>query len=115
MSEPKKRPKKKVVKKELPSSPSQNLDLTKLDQTKIEQLFQQTALRYKQDLELDKKIKLKEMSQLTFMAEEYLNSFLILGYSTQDERVVLWNARTAKDEAALVDLLRTTCMDILSK
>lgn len=127
MSEPKKKPKRKssvakkpkthsiANKKEGNATTPETQSISKLDESKIEQLFQQTLLRYKQDLELDKKIKTKEMAHLSCMAEEFLSCFVLLGYSLQNERVVLWNAKSSKDEAAVIDLLRTTLIDVLGK
>ena len=62
----------------------------------------------------DKKQKLKEISHLSLIAEEYLSSFVLIGYSIQDEQVVVFNAPTPKDEAALVDLLRFTFFDVVN-
>ena len=77
-------------------------------------IFAQALLRHKKELMSDKKEQFKEMSHLALIAQEYLSSFALIGYSLQDERVVMFNMPTPKDEAALVDLLRATFVDIVS-
>lgn len=86
--------------------------LSKAEKANVDQLFAQALMRYKTDELADKKLKLKEISHLSLMAEEYLSSFALIGYSLQDEKVVVFNMPTAKDEAALIDLLRSTFLDI---
>ena len=86
--------------------------ISKSEQINIEQLFTQALLRHKKDDVADKKLKVKEISHLALMAEEYLSCFALIGYSLQDEEVVVFNMPTPKDEAALVDLLRATFIDI---
>ena len=91
---------------------SESLGLTSTDQTTFNNLFSQALARHKKDVFEDRKDKLKEISHLALMAEEYLSTFALIGYSLQDERVVMMNMPTSKDEAALVDLLRATFIDI---
>lgn len=99
-----------------PSLSSETLhnDTPKAEQINIEQLFSQALLRHKADVFLDKKVKFKEISHLASIAEEYLSCFALIGYSLQNEKVVIFNMSTSKDEAALVDLLRATFIDIAS-
>ena len=85
------------------------LSAEKLD---AEELFAKALVRHKKELVQDKKDQIKEMSQLALIAQEYLSSFALIGYSLQDERVVMFNMPSPKDEAALVDLLRATFIDI---
>jgi predicted sulfurtransferase len=77
-----------------------------------EELFAKALVRHKKELIQDKKDQIKEMSHLALIAQEYLSSFALIGYSLQDERVVMFNMPSPKDEAALVDLLRATFIDI---
>lgn len=87
-------------------------NIPKAEQINIEQLFAQALLRHKKDEVVDKKLKIKEISHLALMAEEYLSCFALIGYSLQNEEVVVFNMPTPKDEAALIDLLRATFIDI---
>lgn len=91
------------------------LSSTKLDEEIVNQLLSQVATRYKNEIITDKKIKIKEISHISSMAEEYFSCFALIGYSMQNEEVVVLNTPTPKDEAALVDLLRATFLDIASK
>jgi hypothetical protein len=109
------RPKKKISNSTENSSLSSSDDVPmfELDKTAVNQLLSQVFLRYKNEVSLDKKIKHKEITQLSIMAEEYLSSFVLLGFSLQNEKVVVFNVPTAKDEAAIMDLLRNTMIDIM--
>lgn len=106
-------PKKKTTKnKTLSADPGTGL--TKLEKVNVDQLLAQAFLRYKDDVVLDKKHKVKEITHLSSMVEEYLNCFVLIGYSLQDEKVVMLNMPSPKDEAALIDLLRSTFLDLAS-
>jgi hypothetical protein len=87
-------------------------EIPRAEKINIEQLFAQALARHNKDLIADKKSKLKELNHLSLIAEEYLSCFALIGYSLQDEKVVIFNTPTSKDEAALVDLLRATFIDI---
>jgi hypothetical protein len=86
--------------------------IPRAEKINIEQLFAQALARHNKELIADKKSKLKELNHLALIAEEYLSCFALIGYSLQDEKVVVFNTPTSKDEAALVDLLRATFIDI---
>jgi hypothetical protein len=105
-------PKKKATKKTA-QTPS-DLDISRAEKINIDQLFEHAVLRHKKDDLIDKKVKYKEISHLSSMAEEYLSSFALIGFSLQDEEVVVFNVPTRKDEAALADLLRSTFIDMAS-
>jgi hypothetical protein len=85
-----------------------------VSQADINNLFSEAFERHKKDIFLDKQTKLKEISHLGSMAEEYLSTFVLIGYSLQNEKVVIFNASNSKDEAALVDLLRATFIEIVN-
>jgi hypothetical protein len=86
--------------------------VNKIQQNEINLLFAQALNRYKQELLQEKKDKFKEINHLALIAEEYLSCFALIGYSLQNERVTIFNMPSSKDEAALVDLLRSTFIDI---
>jgi hypothetical protein len=90
----------------------QSSEIPKAEKINIEHLFAQALARHNKDLIADKKSKLKELNHLALIAEEYLSCFALIGYSLQDEQVVIFNTPSSKDEAALVDLLRATFIDI---
>jgi hypothetical protein len=93
---------------------TEKLSTSKIDQALVDQLLTQVASRYRNELLADKKLKLKEISHISSMAEEYFTCYALIGYSIQNEQVVVLNMPTPKDEAALVDLLRSTFIDIAS-
>lgn len=90
------------------------VEISKAEKINIDQLFAQALMRHKNDALVDKKTKIKELHHFSAMAGEYLNCFITIGYSLQDEKVVLLNMPTPKDEAALIDLLRSTFLDLAS-
>jgi hypothetical protein len=109
MSEPKKR------KRKIPEKKTTETKIPEAEKIDINHLFLQALARHKNDPLLeDKKNKLKEISRLCLIAEEYMSTFALIGYSLQDEKVVVLNASTPKNEAALVDLIRSTFFDIAS-
>ena len=85
-----------------------------IDKKNVEELLSRAISRFKLDYLNDKKIKFKEISNLASIAEEYMSCFALIGYSIQNEKVVVFSIPTAKDEAALVDLLRSTFIEIVS-
>lgn len=87
-------------------------DVSKVEQVNIDQLIVQALKRHKDEVAFDKKQKVKEMGHLASLAEEYLNCFLLIGFSVQNEKVVLHSISNSKDEAALMDLLRSTFIDL---
>lgn len=111
MATPKKPSNKKVTKQKIESTEDAN-PLSKVEKINIDRLFEQALVRYKQEQLTDKKDKLKEVNHLALIAEEYLSCFALIGYSLQDEKVVIFNMPTSKDEAALIDLLRSTFIEI---
>ena len=104
-------PKKRTTKKQFPAT--NEIPISRAEKINIDHLFEEALVRHKKE-EADKKSKLKEISHLALIAEEYLSCFALIGYSLQNEKVVVFNMSTAKDEAALVDLLRSTFIDIAS-
>ena len=84
------------------------------DDLLTKELIEQSLLRHKRDHLIDRKRNFKEVSHLALIAEEYLSSFALIGYSLQNEKEVVINMPTPKDEAALVDLLRATFVDLAS-
>lgn len=108
MAAPRKKPSKKQS-----SASTEEQKLSKLEQIDVDHLLAQAMQRYKAE-EADKKQKIKEISHLSAIAEEYLSCFALIGYSLQNEKVVVLNMLNSKDEAALVDLLRATFLEIAS-
>ena len=85
---------------------------SKTEKLEINQLFSQALARHRNEVLQDKKQKHKEIDHLTLMTEEYLSCFSIVGYTLQGEQVCVFNANTPRDEAALVDLMRATFLEI---
>lgn len=90
------------------------LDVSKVEKLNIDQLITQALARHKEEMATDKKHKIKELSHLASLAEEYMNCFLMIGFSIQNEKVILQSISNSKDEAALMDLLRSTFIELAS-
>ena len=87
--------------------------MSKPELTDIDNLITQAFARHRTEFLINEnKQKFKEMTHLSTIAEEYLSCFSIIGYSLQGEKVCIFSATTSKDEAALVDLLRATFLEI---
>jgi hypothetical protein len=103
-------------KKQINPSPvpeeEKNSTISKVEQVNIDQLITQALKRHKDEVAVDKKLKVKELGHLASLTEEYLNCFLLIGFSIQNEKVVLQSITNSKDEAALMDLLRSTFIDL---
>jgi len=82
--------------------------------TEINELFAQALARHKNEIFQDKKQKYKELDHLALITKEYLSCFSLIGYTMQGEQVCVFNANNSKDEAALVDLMRATFMEIVN-
>lgn len=104
-------------KKKQPTNLSENekdlIPLSKLEQIEVDQLIVQALTRHKDEIAVDKKRKLKELNHFAATAEEYLNCYLLIGFSLQNEKVILHSMADPKDEAALMDLLRSTFLEFL--
>lgn len=51
-------------------------------------------------------ITIRDLTILKGVNEEYLNSFIILGYTMEDERVVIQSYRNSKDKDAMMEFLK---------
>lgn len=94
---------------------AEDLPLSAPEQLNVNKLVSQALTRYKNDsLIQDKQDKLHELEHLGRIVEEYLSCFTLIGFTMQGEKVCLFNATTSKDEGALVDLLRSTFLEIIN-
>jgi len=78
----------------------------------IEELIKQAFLRFSDNVSI-KQSKVKDLEQLDCIAEEYLKTYIILGYDLNGEKVSIMHAKNPHDRDALVEHLRTTLLDIL--
>lgn len=51
-------------------------------------------------------ITMRDLTILKGINEEYLNSFIVLGYTMEDERVVIQSYKNPKDKDALMEFLK---------
>jgi hypothetical protein len=86
--------------------------ISKFEKATIDNIVAQALLKHKNELEEYKKVTRKEMNHLNLFAQEYLSSYAIIGFTMNSEKVCIINMPTPKDEGALVDLLRSTFIEI---
>jgi hypothetical protein len=78
----------------------------------IEDLIKQAFLRFSDNVTI-KQSKVKDLEHLDNIAEEYLKTYMILGYDLNGEKVSIMHAKNPHDRDALVEHLRTTLIDII--
>jgi type II secretory pathway component GspD/PulD (secretin) len=78
----------------------------------IEELIKQAFLRFSDNVSI-KQSKVKDLEHLDTIAEEYLKTYMILGYDLNGEKVSIMHAKNPHDRDALVEHLRTTLLDII--
>jgi hypothetical protein len=49
----------------------------------------------------------RDLTLLKSLVGEYLDSFLVFGYNTEGDRVIVQNFKTAKDRDAVMEFLKT--------
>jgi len=78
----------------------------------IEDVIKQAFLRF-YDTASIKHSKVKDLEQLDHLTEEYLQSYMILGYDLNGEKVSIIHAINPHDRDALVEHLRTTLLNFI--
>jgi hypothetical protein len=105
----------------IPSLSSENTSVKSQGMTKEEiKILNDKVFSAVNDLELQKSLDrwLKDNSQnnvivkrdlslLKSIVGEYLDSFLVFGYNTDGDRVIVQNFKTAKDRDAVIEFLKT--------
>lgn len=54
----------------------------------------------------------KDLESLNNLVKEYLNSFILLGYTIGDERVLIQHVGTHKDKDALMELMKNIFLNL---
>jgi hypothetical protein len=90
-----------------------NQELTPLEKNlHVEDVIKQAFLRFYDNASI-KSFKVKDLEHLDHIAEEYLKSYMILGYDLNGEKVSIMHAENPHDRDALVEHLRTTLLNII--
>jgi len=90
------------------------MPLSKVEQINIEQVFAQALEGFKHELLTHKKQTYKDFNHLALLTQEYLSCFSLVGFSMTGEKICIFNASSEKDESALVDLMRSTLIEIVN-
>jgi hypothetical protein len=120
MSTEDKNKKKSVKRKPSKKTSSAKLSATNIEQglppieknLQVEEVIKQAFLRFYDSASV-RSSKVKDLEHLDHIAEEYLNSYMILGYDINGEKVSIMHAENPHDRDALVEHLRTTLLNIL--
>lgn len=114
----KKKPKRVVRKKKtdvmgLSALDSEQSILPEKTKLQVEEVIKQAFLRFYDNATL-KQYKVKDLEQLDTVITEYLNTFMLLGYDINGEKVIIMHATNPHDRDALVEHLRTTLLGIIN-
>jgi hypothetical protein len=112
--------KKSVKKRASKKSISTKLSATDIEQgvpieknLHVEDVIKQAFLRFYDNASI-RGSKVKDLEHLDVITQEYLNSYMILGYDINGEKVSIMHAETPHDRDALVEHLRTTLLSFLN-
>lgn len=116
----KKKPAKRVYRKKKTDS----LSLSALNQStekilpekqlaQVEEVIKNAFLRFYDSAQL-KQYRVKDLEHLDTLVSEFLDTFMILGYDINGEKVFIMHAKSPHDKDALVEHLRTTLLGIIS-
>lgn len=117
-NKPKKKPKKTFRKKKaevlgLSALNTEEQVLPEKQLAQVEEVIKQAFLRFYDNATL-KQYKVKDLEQLDTVITEYLNTFMLLGYDLNGEKVLIMHATNPHDRDALVEHLRTTLLGIIN-
>jgi len=79
----------------------------------VEDVIKQAFLRFYDNASI-RGAKVKDLEHLDVITQEYLNSYMILGYDINGEKVSIMHAESPHDRDALVEHLRTTLLNFLN-
>ena len=82
-------------------------------QVQLESALREAITRFS-DVPALKSYKLRDLEHLDNIAQEFLKTFIILGYDINGEKVHIFHADTPHDRDALVEHLRTTLINIVN-
>ena len=108
-----KQPRRKKATKAVALSASALPVLSKSEQARIDDVVKQAFLMYYAE-ESKKASTHADVQHLSIIAEEYLKTFMILGYDLNGEKVIIMNAKTLHDHDALVEHLRSTFISVVN-
>lgn len=91
--------------KDTPQLSADNI-MSLAEKTNIEHLIASAFLRHEKDRVIDLNQQTKELNHMVAMLEEYLSSFLVIGYTMNNEPVAFKHAPTTKDDLAILELFR---------
>jgi hypothetical protein len=120
MSTEDKNKKKTVKRKPSKKSISPKLSATDIEQgvsieknLHVEDVIKQAFLRFYDNASV-RSSKVKDLEHLDLITQEYLNSYMILGYDINGEKVSIMHAENPHDRDALIEHLRTTLLNFLN-
>lgn len=79
----------------------------------VEELIKNAFLRFYDNAQL-KQFKVKDLEHLDSVVSEFLQTFMVLGYDMNGEKIFIMHATNPHDRDALVEHLRTTLLGIIN-
>ena len=79
----------------------------------VEDVIKQAFLRFYDNASV-RSSKVKDLEHLDVITQEYLDSYMILGYDINGEKVSIMHAENPHDRDALIEHLRTTLLNFLN-
>jgi len=116
MAEKKKPAQKKTTKKSSSAQTHSGVDsisLHKENVGQIEDLIKQAFLRF-YNTTYTNNAKEKDLNHLNLIMEEYLRSYMVLGYDLNGEKICIMTAHNDTEKDALIEHLRSTLVSILN-
>jgi hypothetical protein len=63
--------------------------------------------KWDKENQLDNKIALRDLNVLKSIITEYLDAYIVLGYNTESERIVIHHYKNSRDKDAIMEFLKT--------
>jgi hypothetical protein len=83
-------------------------DVVKKVQDAVSNLELQKSIdKWMKDSKRENNISMRDLGILKGIITEYLDTFLIFGYNTSGERIILQNFKNARDRDAIMEFLKT--------
>jgi hypothetical protein len=80
----------------------------------ITELIRDAFLRFQDTTDI-KQSKYQDLEHMNSIIEEFLSTFMILGYDLNGEKVFIMHAKSHQDKDALIEHLRTTLLNLVNK
>lgn len=81
----------------------------------VTEVLSKALFRHRNEAIIDKEDSVKEIESVAHMLEEFVDPFILIGFTLTGEKVFVFNAKNQRDEAAIVDLLREVFFGVIQE